>query len=143
MASMALQRFQFIQFIRCTNNTTDTYKENQKIKSSSSKQLLVNIQIHHNKCKYQKGSPKVWVNTNMAPIILHSTLHSVIKATTTAKYCGVENGCRFDFSFWGSLQEHILGHAFTASWSFDKRGLSPRKDCDSPRLSKLQDTVKA
>ena len=33
-----------------------------------------------------KGSPKVWVNTNMAPIILHSSLHSVIEAQQLHRY---------------------------------------------------------
>ena len=67
------------RFIWYTNNTANAHKDlhvNQ----------LVNIYIHHNKCKYQNGSPKVWVNTNMAPIILHSTLHSVIKAQQLHKY---------------------------------------------------------
>ena len=60
-----------------SNNTANAYKDLNQ---------LVKIHIYHNKCKYQKGSPKVWVNSNMAPIILHSTLHSVIKVQQLHKY---------------------------------------------------------
>ena len=80
----------------------------------------------------------------MAPIILHSTLHSVIKAQQHCINIVVwRMGVALIFLFGGSLQEHILGHAFTVSWSFDKRGLSQSLRGDSPRLSKLQDAVKA